>query len=559
MRGKGDVTLTDQHFKAQGGEGKIYVLGGQAYKIYLDPTKMIPEAKIRELSVLSAPNIIKPELVLMDSKNKPVGYSMRTVPGQTYPLIQTFPKAFRDRNKLDPQKMLALVRKLQEGVGHCHSHKILVVDLNEMNFLVDHHFKDIFFLDVDSYQTPSFPATALMESVRDRHMQGYQFNTGTDWFSFGVVSFQMMVGIHPYKGKHSSIKDLDSRMKKNVSVLNPDVSVPATVLPFSLIPRIYLDWYEAIFEKGQRVPPPADLTAVIIVQTPQVTAQMGSNQFDIEEIFDLSAPISYYLATSDLMVTGDGVFAGKRFYPNTPADAKIAITPKFNHPVVGYIDGFRMAKFYDLINQKDIAGSFAAEEMMHYDGRIYIRRGLQLLELEFVEFSNQIIVNMKHIGNVTENSSRMYDGVLIQNMLGACYASIMPSAGLHYQPRLKELDGYQIVDAKYENKVLMVVGSKAGKYDRFVLRFDDTYLAYDVSVVTDISYTGLNFTVLDQGVVIHINEDEEVEVFTNRKGSSNSNMQKRKDPAIGGDCKLFHRGTQALFARGNKLYKFKMI
>ena len=58
-----------------------------------------------------------------------------------------------------------------------------------------------------------------MDSVRDRHAAGW--NEGTDWFSFALVSFQMFVGIHPYKGKHPALKTLDERMAQNVSVLHP--------------------------------------------------------------------------------------------------------------------------------------------------------------------------------------------------------------------------------------------------------------------------------------------------------------------------------------------------
>src|SRR5207248_7337064 len=112
----------------------------------------------------------------------------------------------------------------QEGVRHVHERGILIVDLNEMNFLLDASVEEILFIDVDSYQTPGFPATALMESIRDRHAA--RFSQATDWFSFGIVSFQMFTGIHPYRGKHPTLTGLDARMERNVSVLNPEVAVP---------------------------------------------------------------------------------------------------------------------------------------------------------------------------------------------------------------------------------------------------------------------------------------------------------------------------------------------
>src|SRR5678815_2698077 len=241
-------------------------------RIYFDPSRCIPQAKIDELSVLVQPNIIRPLDLLIDGRNRPAGYSMRSI-GKAHSLCQLFPRAFRQRNNLIPELTLRLVRQLQTGVSHIHSRGILIVDLNEMNFLVAPDFSELFFIDVDSYQTPSFPATVLMESVRDRHAK--TFTTDSDWFSFAVVSFQMFAGIHPFKGTYPPLQHLadnslklDERMRTNISVLHPGVTVPAACLPFSVIPPVYLDWYRAVFEAGHRLPPPQTVQAVIAIAGP---------------------------------------------------------------------------------------------------------------------------------------------------------------------------------------------------------------------------------------------------------------------------------------------------
>ena len=254
------IQLGKLNFKAQGGEGSIYVKGSTAYKIYTDPQRALRAEKLQELSVITQPNIIRPLSLILDTHNRPIGYTMRFV-GKTHALCQLFPKAFRLRNKLTPETTLSLVRRLQQGVTYIHNHQILLVDLNELNFLVAEDFSELYFIDVDSYQTPSFPATVLMESVRDRHAT--QFTIESDFFSFAVVSFQMFVGIHPFKGTYPPLQQLsdkanklDVRMRKNISVLNKDVTVPASCLPFTVIPPVYLDWYRAVFEDGKRLAPP---------------------------------------------------------------------------------------------------------------------------------------------------------------------------------------------------------------------------------------------------------------------------------------------------------------
>jgi len=130
---KDKIALSKRHFISQGGEGSIYAIRGTVYKIYTDPKAMIPHAKIRELSSIQNSNVIKPEKIVLNNKQKPVGYTMKHVPN-TYALCQIFPKAFRDRTGMDLKNVLHLVRKMQKTIDDIHREKILIVDLNEMNF-----------------------------------------------------------------------------------------------------------------------------------------------------------------------------------------------------------------------------------------------------------------------------------------------------------------------------------------------------------------------------------------------------------------------------------------
>src|SRR5262249_8003677 len=150
-------------------------------------------------------------------------------------LCQLFTRAFRERQGVTPDQVIALVQQFQRRVQYVHTQGMLIVDVNEMNFLLDRDLREILFIDVDSYQTPGFPATALMESVRDRHSS--RFSQNTDWFSWGIVTFQMFVGIHPYKGKHKTLTDLDARMRANVSVFQSEVAIPKVCYPFAAIPQ----------------------------------------------------------------------------------------------------------------------------------------------------------------------------------------------------------------------------------------------------------------------------------------------------------------------------------
>src|SRR5579871_3587968 len=129
IRGKGRVCLNQADFVAQGGEGAVYARGDTAFKIYSNPGKMIPVAKIQELAALTLPNIVRPQEVLLDTRNTPIGYTMRRVK-DAVALCQLFPRAFRERQGLTPEAILKLVQQFQKGVQHVHDQGMLIVDLN---------------------------------------------------------------------------------------------------------------------------------------------------------------------------------------------------------------------------------------------------------------------------------------------------------------------------------------------------------------------------------------------------------------------------------------------
>ena len=543
------VRLTQADFKAQGGEGAVYVKGHTAYKVYADPAKMIAPAKIQQLSVLTLPEIVRPQEVILDAGRAPIGYTMQSIP-QGLVLCQTFPRAFRERVGLTPEKSLGLVRALQKGVHHVHERGLLIVDLNEMNFLVDSSFGRVYFIDVDSYQTPNFPATALMDSVRDRHA-GAGWNAGTDWFSFALVSFQMFVGIHPYKGKHPALKTLDDRMMQNVSVLHPDVSVPAACLPFDVIPPTYRDWYRAVLERGERVPPPDSATAVLIVPKPAVLVA-GTGQFQISELLRGGGPVLSF--THGITLTTEGIYQNGRRVADAEPGTQIALTDT-GRPVRAALDGGHL-RLWDITAGVEIPVIATGETLTATDGRLHVKSGDALREVEFLETPGRLLATLKTVGTVLEQATQLFEGVALQNLVGAWYASLLPRRGLCYQVRLPELDGFQVLDAKFQSGVLMVLAVQNGQFQKLIFRFSADCTAHDTRTLPAVAAHALNFTVLSQGMCLHLTESEELELFPAKLGGAG--LKVVADPALASDCLLLSDGTQALFARAETLYRFAM-
>ena len=71
----------------------------------------------------------------------------------------------------------------------------------------------------------------------------------------------------------------------------------------------------------------------------------------------------------------------------------------------------------------------------------------------------------------------------------------------------------------------------------------------------DIPYAGLNFVTLDSGVCVHLNENEELELFSNRKDMNGIKLL--TEPALQG-AQLFKNGAQVLFSKGDTLYSMTL-
>lgn len=547
----GSVNLTKQHYLASGGEGDVYALGSTAYKVYHDPKRMIPLGKVTELAAITDKNVVKPEAVLTDAKGVHVGYSMRYVT-DTVALCATFPAAYRDRTGLKHDRVLKLVERLRAGVASVHSSGILIVDLNEMNFLVAADHSDIFFIDADSYQTRSYPATAIMESVRDPLVHGNDFTEASDWFSFGVVSFQMFTGIHPFKGKHPSVHGMTERMRAGISVFNKDVGVPKAAYPVDVIPPAYRSWYESVFERGVRCAPPGGVkVAVVAFQSKKVVR--GSGHVLISEISSFPSDVHGFWDLSNatrVTLCEDGVYLGNRRAMDRPAHvAGVACTASGKAVLVAKL-GQRLA-LTDIESRAEVSYAIAAEQVMVVDGRAYAKLGEQVYEVLVHEAGTRLIASSQPAANCMLSATKLFPGVAYQNMLGAAHLTLFPKSGESYTVRVPELDGYQIVEAAAHRNVAVVVGSRGGKYDRLVLRFSPDYAAYDARVVPDVPLAALNFVTLDTGVCAMITEDERLELFVTRYQAQGVKVV--EDPAIGGDMRLVVASGKVAFYRAHSV------
>jgi hypothetical protein len=193
---------------------------------------------------------------------------------------------------------------------------------------------------------------------------------------------------------------------------------------------------------------------------------------------------------------------------------------------------------------------------MSYGGRIYVRSRDRILEIVLTDAGQTIVASTRVAADVLEHATRLYDGVVLQNLLGTAFASVFPRSGATYQVRMPEINGYKIVDARYDHRVLMILGAKkGGQYDRLTFRFNEDHSAYQaLAPVQDVTLAGLNFIVLDNGTCIHLTEDERLEV----SALGSTKVREIKSSILGNDMRLVHYGGRVAFVRGERVYRMAM-
>jgi hypothetical protein len=563
VRGKGKVALSEeQDYMADGGEGRIYAKEQVIYKIYLDPANMIPEAKIAELGVLDRFNIIRPKDLILNEKNTIIGFTMDRVFGTE--LCRLFNTVFLTSNQITPEMLLKLVESMQETIQFIHEKGCLIVDGNELNYLVDEKGYVIpYFIDVNSYQTPSFPATAYTPIFSDPHAK--TFSKLTDWFSFGVVACKLFIGVHPYKGNHPnySKKDILKRMVDHVSIFNPEATLPVSARDFSYIPTAYYEWFVKLFEKGERLPPPyvAGLLKVVPV-APKVIQSTGNFTIKLLRKYDDTILKHRAVHGIHVVITRKSLYIDRACYAMKPFRGEVVFTPKTLIPLLISVREQDNMLVVSEMNGKALDVNLKVSKLPFvHDHSIYAFQHGDLTELSVQEINNKPVVSVSQVWKIMPQSSAIFDGVIYQTVLGKAYLVIpYHLSGKNYcaVKAIPELDHYKIVDGKHDNHVCVLIGAKAKtSYHRIILRFDELYDKYDVRVVEDLDYPSINFVTLDNGIVVSLDEHAVVEVFSNKVGSTK--IKRIEDPEIKTEMILSKDGANVLFYTGDKVYSLKMV
>lgn len=558
------LTLTDRQYRASGGEASVYVHGDKAYKLYHEPdTKMLPQKKMQELVVITNAQVVVPQEVIYDAKSgKPLGYTTDFV-SDAEPLVKLFTRTFKDDNNITFAMVNELVKQMQLVVMDVHKAKCLISDLNELNVLVKATtFTEPFFIDTDSYCTPSFKATAIMDSIRDRRVSKYDSkgvlhyhpDEMSDWFSWAVLTFWLYSNIHPFRGGHDKYKprDKQKQMDDGISIFHPGVRTPPSVNDFKVIPKRHLEWYKDVFLKGNRsVPPLADSSVPLLVPT-QVVMIKGTDKITVSEIIAYSDAI---VAVHNFMgvyyvVTKKHIYAGKKEIGNVTAKKTLVCNANDGSPIIATMDNDRIV-FNELTSDIPV-GSVASKDMFARNGAIYTITNSKMVENSFTAFGNKLIHRCQELENISVSSAKLYEGCIIQDLLGKKYLTLPYKLGSSFSKHIPQLDGYRIVDAKSDKTVTVVLAEKGGQYDRFVIVFDRKFTQCDVRKTDDVAYDTINFATMDSGLCILLSSPTELELF-----STAAQYEVLTNPPFDATMRLFTTPDGFFFVNGNSIHQIR--
>jgi len=508
---------------AVGGEGAVYRKAGLIYKIYLDPNKAIRagmEAKLPLLAQIRHPGIVSPQQILRNQGGKLLGFTMRDHPGEA--LCRVFTESGRQALGVTDSHVAKLATHMHSLIEVVHHHKALLVDANELNWLVAGR-TEAAILDVDSWQIGPYPATAIMPSIRDWHSTS--FSTLTDWYAWAIVTFQLWTGIHPFKGTHPdfSRNALESRMKMHVSVFDAKVRLPPAARSVKNIPPVLRDWYQGVFQSAQRsAPPPSARWKSLPVGPAVLKVQQTSNGVLSRKLITrLSGRIRQIRNGLAILESAQGCLSAwdlvqKKAVNLTPQTCLALISRKamwIRHPdgvllanlaegAIQLVDGYSQVELAVLATQ--------ATQLWQHKLQLFglcpeATSGLQ--EYKIHRFGSKWVLSPGLAWPVLAQAARCYTGVLVQHCLGAPFIGVV-GPGEFVLGKAAQLSGYRILDGFAADRFnVWLAGIRVKDGESVLLRFGEALGVYQLETELVGEFAALSAAVTPNGVTVVVTEE----------------------------------------------------
>lgn len=541
-----------------GGEGDVYIKDNYAYKIYHDKNKAITESKFNELKALEKDNIIKPEDLLLDNKGTVIGYAMKAIP-KCYSLSRLVTNDFRNQHNIDEQTILSIVQQMRETFEYIHSKNCLIVDGNEMNYLISEDFKNVYFIDVDSYQTKTSPANAYSVSTLDPSItKTNKFSQASDWFIFGVISCTLLLGIHPFKGAYKGLSlnikkgDVKTRMEKMRSIFNKAVSVNSAVRNFNIVPNHYREWFTKLFESTDRSLPPLNIFDVKTEINKAINNVIFNETVKSYNLIEYKHDITDFILTNNFSL----LKSNNKFYDiknKNTFQVKNANSYFIEINNKGYLVKLESEIILFEIETSNIINTgVVADTIVVINNRLYSLFNNKINELKY-SLSKLLINNSWDI--ILQNAE-LFSNIFVQKISRRNVLYIPFDINACSIINMKELENKKIVNAFYANKMIEIVYFEKGSYFRMIAKLSSNINSYEIIFKEETETMNINAITLDNGVFISLFNDKELLITSNNMDKKIINIVKDNNLEIG--HKLVSYKNDVYMLINNKINKISL-
>jgi hypothetical protein len=352
-------------------------------------------------------------------------------------------------------------------------------------------------------------------------------------------------------------------MKANASVFAPGVRLNNAVRDFSCIPGLLLEWYRATFQQGERAMPPSPFdTGVSLSPATRVMRVITTSTTGLlvyEKIFgEVNDPVIKIFSCGVVLLQ-----SGKLADLSNKRVIGIAGT---NDCEVIKVDGGWMrsegrghsVRFLytkeNTLHEEKLSSSFCGSHIVRHANRLFFSTEQGISELILTVLGGRSILSSGQTWGVLPKSTQWFDGVGVQDTMGAMYLVLPFGDKSCSHVRATELDGMRSVNARSGNRFASVVAiDKNGTYHKLEFTFDKDYRSYKLwRGITD--GPELNIAVLPKGVCATIVEDGALDIFVPSSGTHN----KIKDKQVTTDMALANWDDKVVYIQDGVVWSVKM-
>lgn len=192
------------------------------------------------------------------------------------------------------------------------------------------------------------------------------------------------------------------------------------------------------------------------------------------------------------------------------------------------------------------------EALVRYQNRLFVVNEQGLIELKLMKFAHPILALGDTWGAM--RSTEWFDGVGVQDALGAKFLIAPFGIDACAHVRVRELDGLRVVAAKAGNRFVSVIAiDKKGDYQKLEFVFEKDYSSYRVWA-GQADGPELNMATLPRGVVATIVRDGELVIFVPTADTVN----RVTDRDATTDMALANWNDTVVFIRNGQVFSLRM-